>query len=55
MANMSSMKITGKKFVTFLIISEQSHTRNLYFNKVEATMTQVNLFGAPYCISLPIL
>ena len=29
---MPSMKNTGKKYVTFLIISKQSHTRNLYFN-----------------------
>ena len=34
MVNMPSMKNTGKKYVTFLIISEQSHTRNLYFNIV---------------------
>ena len=32
--NMPSMKNSGKKYVTFLIISEQSHTRNLYFNIV---------------------
>ena len=30
MVSMPSMKNTGKKFVTFLIITEQSHTRNLY-------------------------
>ena len=34
MVNMPSIKIIGKKYVTFLIISEQSHTRNLYFNIV---------------------
>ena len=32
MAKMSRMKITGEKIVTFLIICEQSHTRNSYFD-----------------------
>ena len=32
--NTPSMKNTGKKIVTFLIIREQSHTRNLYFDLV---------------------
>ena len=30
MVNMPSMKNTGKKYVTFLIISEQSHTHNIF-------------------------
>ena len=34
MANIPSMKNTGEKIVTFMIIIKQSHTRNLYFNIV---------------------
>ena len=39
MVNMPSMKNTGKKYVTFLIISEQSHTRNLYYIQYSALLT----------------